>query len=215
VILFKDVCIEFNSSCKLKNIEFNIKRNEFVFIYNENSLILKILRELLSSERKPDSGIIRWWNEYIPAKGGLGIVYLKNILLLERTLEDNLNFIMEVKGIPSLYHKVQIERIINIVDLKYMLNTKINKFLPYQLIRANIAQALLNFPGIIILEDPMLNIDELNSRGIIHLLEEINKQGITIIYLSSEKSILKCSKKRIIYIETENSRCEKKKDSYV
>lgn len=189
---------------RLENISFSIKRNEFAFIYTDKKT-LGILRELMSGVKKPDSGIIRLLNagkSLSMYKSGVGIVFSDNILLPERTLVENLKFIMEIKQQPFAYFKYRINRVLDLVKLGSYCNSKPGELLPHQLKRANFAQALLTYPSIIILEDPTYSLDEVNSRAIFHLSEEINKLGTTIVFLTTDEEIIgHDGEKKVVYLK--------------
>ncbi len=192
---------------RLENITFSIKRNEFVFIYTDEEA-LSVLRELISGVKQPDSGIIKLLNKDDSAlkifENEVGIVFKDNILLPERTVAENLKFVMEIKKQPLVYFQHRSKRILDLVNIKSYHNSKPKELLPHQLKRANIAQALLTYPSILILEDPTYSLDEVNSRAIFHLSEEINQLGTTIVFLTTDKDIISQNKeKRVVYLKQE------------
>lgn len=200
MILFSHVYKEVNGDIVLRDINFNIKKDEFAFIYNENENVLVALRKLLCNKEKPDRGFVRLFNK---VKNNIelynyriGIVYKENILLNNRNLKENLKFVLTVKGLSYNYYRNRIKRVLKIVDLETESLKLPSSLLPHQLKRANIAQALLAYPSLIILENPTYNLDEVNSRGIYNLLKEINNMGITIVLLTSDDSLIPGSKNR-------------------
>lgn len=211
--------IVFNRVCKngLKNLSFNINRGEFVYIYDASERVLEVLRDLMSGKEKPESGVIRWLNCYNfnpeLLKGDIGVVFKDNILLPDRTLAENLQFIMEIKGLNRGYFNLRLIRVLNIVGLEGYQNFRPGELLGHQLVRANIAQALLNYPSILILEDPSSRLDEVNSQAIIHLLKKINRLSLTVILLSSDKRLVLGDDIRVIRLE-KGRRNEKKKGFY-
>lgn len=198
MILFNNVYKEKDGKVILKDVNFHIKREEFALIYNKNELSLKTLRKLLCKREDPDQGFIRLFNkvndniEFYNYK--IGVVYQDNILLKKRNIKENLRFILSIKGLSGKYYKNRVNRVLEIVDLKSEIFKKPDQLLPHQLKRANIAQALLAFPSLIILENPTSHLDEVNSRGIYNLLKRINNLGITIVLLSSDGNLIPASK---------------------
>lgn len=211
--------IVFNRVCKngLKNLSFNINRGEFVYIYDASERVLEMLRDLMSGKEKPESGVISWLNCYNfnpeLLKGDIGVVFKDNILLPDRTLAENLQFIMEIKGLNRAHFNLRLIRVLNIVGLEGYQNFRPGELLGHQLVRANIAQALLNYPSILILEDPSSRLDEVNSQAIIHLLKKINRLSLTVILLSSDKRLVLGDDIRVIRLE-KGRRNEKKKGFY-
>lgn len=119
----------------------------------------------------------------------LGIVYRDNILLKDRNLKENLKFILNIKNPPVFSRYRRINKILNIVDLDYCTELNPEELNSHQLIRANLAQALLSIPDILILEDPFYKLDELNHRSLVKALKNIvNKLSITILLLTTDTS---------------------------
>lgn len=190
---------------ELKDLTFSINRGEFVFIFNDRREILELLFKLISGEVRPDNGIIRWLKNFSynseANKREMGIVYNDNIFLPTRTIRENMNFIMEVRGGSQKYYESRVKKVLNIVGLFKKADCYPGELLPHQIVRANIAQALLNYPSIIILDDPTKNLDEVNSQAIFHLVEKINKLSTTVVFLSSDKDIIIRNRKRLINLE--------------
>ncbi len=191
----------------LDNISFNIKRNEIAIIHNENYKILQILLNLIRGKIEPASGVIRLLDSYEAGEKILkyerGIVFKESILLDNRSLRENFQFVVEIMGLNSSYLKNRIKKTLKLVNLKDYEDRKPSTLPLHYVKRANIACALLSYPSILILDNPFNNIDEINSRGIYHLLEKINKLGITVLILNCQNNFLIKNKKqrRIIYLQ--------------
>jgi len=190
----------------LENISFNIKRNEIVIIHNSNHTLLRLLLDLIRGKKEPDSGIIRLLNNYQSGEKILaheiGIVFKESLLLDNRNLIDNFKFIIDIMGLNRIYFNARIKKILKLVNLQTCKNLTPDRLSLHRQKRADIACALLVYPSILILNNPFMGLDEINSRAIYHLLEEINCLGITILILNSEQNFLvnKKRQKRIIYL---------------
>jgi ABC-type ATPase involved in cell division len=201
----------FNQVCKdeLINLTFTINNGEFVYIYEQDIHKLQLLRDLMQGVTEPESGLIKRLNDTHISRD-IGVVFRENILLPERTLRENFRFIMEVKGIKTVSFKTRLRKIVDIVGLKGLEELRPGQLLTHQLVRANIAQALLGYPSILILEDPTVVLDEVNSQGIFRLLKNINRFSITIVLLTSKRKPVHGDKIRIIKLEESNPKGEKK-----
>lgn len=78
--------------------------------------------------------------------------------------------------------------------------------------RVNIANALMCSPKIIIADEPTTALDTVVQRQVMDLLQELNQQGVSIIFVSHDLNIVKqyC---RSIYVMTEGSVVESGKVS--
>ncbi len=195
----------------IKNLSFYIGYGEYVYLFSRNKMVVTELFKLLKGTIKPDKGVINWVNHKNKPghpQSDIGLVFKENILLPERNLQENLRYVMEIKGLDMTCSQIRIKRILEVVDLFYCRNIKPGELLPHQLLRANIALAILNYPSVLILEEPTHQLDQVNTQAIIHLLRDLNKLSMTIIILSS-KNLLNNKGIRIINLK-ENVNPEKR-----
>lgn len=121
----------------------------------------------------------------------LGIVFQDFKLLNDRTVRDNLQFVLKATGWKD--KKAIASKIDEVLD-KVGMKTKNFKF-PYQLSggeqqRIAIARALLNDPELILADEPTGNLDPQTSVEVIELLREINKNGNTILMATHDYALL-------------------------
>ncbi|MGM0409984.1 MAG: hypothetical protein ACQEQF_04400 [Bacillota bacterium] len=194
MIIFSQVKKRVNEEITLKNMNFLIKKNDFVFIKEKNREVMKTITLLLSGRLKADYGLIKV-NYIRKTKNNsckdISIVHFDNIFLKNRNIEENLRFVLNLYSIKKYQAEFQIKRCLNIVDLKDYNSLLVKDLLPQQKLRLSIARSLLLRPSIIILEDPIYYLDEVNSQAIFHLLKKINKLNITIIFICSNEKFLR------------------------
>ena len=121
----------------------------------------------------------------------IGIVFQDFNLLNDRTVYDNLLFVLKATGWKN---KGEMELKINTVLEKVDMKSKGFK-MPFQLSggeqqRVAIARALLNNPEMILADEPTGNLDPKTSIEIMHVLEEINKLGITILMATHDYALI-------------------------
>ena len=213
LILFSQVNKKVNKDIALKNLNFNIKRNEFVFIYENKRELIKTISSLLSGKSSPDKGLIRINNQkkFSPEiKKKIAVIHDDNLFLSDRSIEENFKFILGLFGKRKKYPDLRIKKLLKIVDLEKYNKYKPGELLAHQYIRASIARSLLLYPSIIVMEDPLINIDEVNTQAIYHLLKKINKFNITIVFICSELNFIKRNKsEKIIYLNENHYSSEK------
>ena len=121
----------------------------------------------------------------------LGIVFQDFKLLNDRTIKDNLLFVLRATGwTDQKAMSSKIEEVLSKVGMK----TKDFKF-PYQLSggeqqRIAIARALLNDPELILADEPTGNLDPQTSVEVMEVLREINKNGNTILMATHDYALL-------------------------
>lgn len=120
----------------------------------------------------------------------LGIVFQDFQLLTDRTVNDNLKFVLRATGWTD---KGQVDQRVSDVLDKVGLATKGFK-MPHELSggeqqRVAIARALLNDPEVILADEPTGNLDPETSEGIISLLLDISKTGRAVLIATHDINI--------------------------
>jgi cell division transport system ATP-binding protein len=121
----------------------------------------------------------------------LGIVFQDFKLLPDRTINGNLEFVLKATGWTDKTEiSERIEKVLTKVDMK----TKGFKY-PHELSggeqqRIAIARALLNDPELILADEPTGNLDPQTSVEVMKVLQEINKNGRTILMATHDYALL-------------------------
>jgi cell division transport system ATP-binding protein len=185
----------------LSGVNFTIRKNEFVYLVGKTgsgktSLLKTFYGELPVVEGTVnvagyDLGTIRVKD--IPfLRRKLGIVFQDFQLLPDRSVNENLHFVMKATGWKDK-HKMDV-RTQEVLD-KVGLGTKGFK-MPHQLSggeqqRVAIARALVNDPEVILADEPTGNLDPETSEGIMNLLFEISKSGRAILMATHNYSLFR------------------------
>ena len=219
IINIEGVDIEQIDNQIFRNISLKIKPGEFLYLIGDTGSGKSSLLKALYAEIKVDAGNISVANvdlnkikrkEIPKLRRKIGIVFQDFQLLNDRTVGDNLEFVLKATG---WHDKTEISKRINEV-LENVHLDKVKEKMPYELSggeqqRAAIARALLNHPEIILADEPTGNLDPNKSEKIIELLKEINEKGTTILiathdYLIIEKypaRTIKCAEQQVIEVD--------------
>ncbi len=131
----------------------------------------------------------------------MGVVFQDFQLLMDRSIEDNLSFVLHATGWKD---EKAISKRIDEVLTSVGMDKKAHK-MPHQLSggeqqRVAIARALLNKPKVILADEPTGNLDNETADGIMRLLTEINKEGTAIVMVTHNRGLLEKYKGRVIEI---------------
>ena len=136
----------------------------------------------------------------------LGVVFQDFRLLMDRSVWENLDFILKATGWKD--RKAADARIDEVLEAVGM-TTKAHK-MPHQLSggeqqRIAIARALLNSPEVILADEPTGNLDEETAEEILRLLNRLNKEnGTTLIMVTHDRSIVERYPGRVFLCQDEN-----------
>jgi cell division transport system ATP-binding protein len=221
VLRVKEASIFQDQNPVLSNISFEIEKGEFVFIIGRTgsgkSSLLKTLYADLPL-RLGDISIAGFTireikNNQVPLlRRKIGIIFQDFQLLADRTVGDNLIFVMKATGWKdSAKMKNRLAEVLMQVGLG-----AVEKKLPHQLSggeqqRVVIARALINEPVILIADEPTGNLDPEVSNGILKVFQQINKSGTAILMATHSYGlikkfparVLKCEEGRILDSNTE------------
>ncbi|MBR4775067.1 MAG: ATP-binding cassette domain-containing protein [Bacteroidales bacterium] len=120
----------------------------------------------------------------------LGVVFQDFQLLTDRSVEDNLAFVLKATGWKD---RILIDHRISEVLEDVGMGTKAHK-MPHQLSggeqqRIAIARALLNKPSVILADEPTGNLDGETADEILQLLVDLNHNGTAIVMVTHNKAI--------------------------
>ncbi|HOP05048.1 MAG TPA: ATP-binding cassette domain-containing protein [Tenuifilaceae bacterium] len=221
IIQFKNVSIFQNDNLILSNVSLNIEKGQFIYLIGKvgsgkTSLIKTINAEL---PLKTGEGTVTGFDlkkikrKQIPyLRRKIGIVFQDFQLLSDRSVNDNLLFVLKATGWKNKQAmKERIDDVLDKVGLKY------KEFkMPHQLSggeqqRVVIARALLNNPEIILADEPTGNLDPETSDEIMKILFDIAASGRAVIMATHNYSLLKkfpsktlkCEKTKLV--ETEHT----------
>jgi len=185
----------------LSNVNLRVGKGEFIYLVGRvgsgKSSLIKTLNAQIPL--KEGVGLVAGYDlskikkkevPYLRRK--IGIVFQDFQLLTDRSVNENLEFVLKATGWKS---RTEIDTRIGEVLEKVGLGLKGHK-MPHQLSggeqqRVVIGRALLNDPEIILADEPTGNLDPETSEGILRLLTEISKTGRAVVVATHNYTLLK------------------------
>ncbi|PTM03227.1 MAG: phosphonate ABC transporter ATP-binding protein [Bacteroidetes bacterium] len=215
ILRLNQACIKQGDNVILDEVELLIKKGDFQYLIGstgsgKSSLLKTLYGDLpLSSGTGHVCGInlVNLKEKQIPAlRRKLGIVFQDFQLLTDRSVFDNLKFVLQATGWKSKTDiKKKIEEVLTKVNME-----SLSAKMPFQLSggeqqRVSIARALLNDPELILADEPTGNLDPSTSEEIMILLEEISNSGRALLMATHDYSLilkfphetLKCSQGKV------------------
>ena len=217
VIFFKDADITSGESIVVYGMDMEVREGDLVYIVGKvgtgkTSIIRTIIAEnpLQRGEAEVCGyNLAKIRTRDIPMlRRKLGVVFQDFQLLMDRSVEANLEFVLKSTGWKD--REAMDKRISEVLDAVGM-QTKAHK-MPHQLSggeqqRIAIARAILNSPEVIIADEPTGNLDAETADGILQLLMRINReQGTAIVMVTHNRSIIDRYPGRVF--ETKDETCK-------
>lgn len=211
IISLKDVSVYQKENLVLSDVTFDVGRGEFVYLIGKTgsgkSSLMKILYADLpmrdGEARIGEQDIKKIRNKEIPKlRRNIGIIFQDFQLLHDRSVKDNLMFVMKATGWKDKKEmETRLQDVLNWVGL----GTKGFK-MPHQLAggeqqRVVIARALINDPEIILADEPTGNLDPETSREIMELIFKLRESGRVIIMATHDYSLMDDFPARVLKCE--------------
>lgn len=197
----------------LRNVNLHLEKGEFVYLIGKtgsgkSSLLKTIYGEIELSE---GSGQITTFDlrkikrKEIPyLRRKLGIVFQDFQLLSDRTVLNNLIFVMRATGWKNKKEiKARAEEVLSLVGLDHKGNKMPHELSGGEQQRVSIARALLNKPALILADEPTGNLDPETSQEIMGVLLAIAKEGTSVLMATHDLSIMEQFPSRTIRVENE------------
>ena len=197
----------------LHDISLQIYAGEFVFLVGHSGSGKSTFIKLITRELKPSSGHIYVADEDLTTMRDWRVPYLRrNIgcvfqdfkLLPNKTVFENVSFALEVIGKSRHVIKTQVPEVLRLVGLQDKLNKRPDQLSGGEQQRVSIARAIVNRPPLLVCDEPTGNLDPQTSRGIMDLLERINRTGTTVVVATHDREMVDNMRRRVIALDRGN-----------
>jgi len=222
VVDVRNACIFQEHQVVLEDVHFSVAQGEFVYLVGrtgsgKSSLMRTLYADLPLRIGEMDVAgyaikkISRSDVPYLRRK--MGIIFQDFQLFADRTVDENLNFVMRATGWKE---RASMKKRLVEVLMQVGLGSAGTK-LPHQLSggeqqRVAIARSLINKPILLVADEPTGNLDPSVSEGILSLFQEINQQGTTVLMATHSHEfvrnyparVLKCEHGRLLDSQRED-----------
>lgn len=201
LIRYTDVEIHQQGLCVLNDVNLELHKGEFVYLVGKvgsgkTSLLKTFYGELdIASGEAEVLGydMLHIKRKHIPQlRRKLGIVFQDFQLLTDRTVYDNLEFVLRATGWKSKGEiKDKIEEVLNLVGMSNKGYKLPNELSGGEQQRIVIARAVLNSPEIILADEPTGNLDSETGHAIAELLHGISEAGALVVMTTHNLQLLR------------------------
>ena len=222
VVKVEGACIFQEHNVVLEDVNFIVGKGEFVYIIGrtgsgKSSLLRTLYADLELRLGEMEVAGYRIKEIKLPEvpylRRRLGIIFQDFQLFADRTIDENLKFVMRATGWKD---RTKMKQRLSDVLVRVGLGSAGSKK-PHQLSggeqqRVAIARALINEPVLLVADEPTGNLDPQVSEGIFKLFLEINQQGTTVLMATHNHEFVKKYPARVLKCENGRLRDSLKED---
>ena len=221
LIHYTDVEIHQQELCVLSDVNLQLHKGEFVYLVGKvgsgkTSLLKTFYGELDVASGEAEVLGYRMTSikrKHIPQlRRKLGIVFQDFQLLTDRTVNDNLEFVLRATGWKNKQEiRERIAEVLNLVGMEnkgYKLPNELSGGEQHRIV---IARAVLNSPEIILADEPTGNLDVETGKAIVELLHNICQAGSLVVMTTHNLQLVteypgqvyRCAEHRIVNVTDE------------
>lgn len=204
LIQIKDLSKEFisqnNKVTALSDINLNISKGDIYGIIGMSGAGKSTLVRCINFLERPTTGTVIIGDKDLSklndsqlrmVRRKVGMIFQQFNLLMQRNVEDNICFPLEITGISKNEGRKRAAELLELVGLSNKSKAYPSQLSGGQKQRVAIARALATNPEILLCDEATSALDPTTTRSILELLKDINKKlGITIIIITHEMAVV-------------------------
>ena len=210
MVEFKNISFSYSKDSGVYDIDLKVDDSEFCFLVGptgsgKSSLLKMIYFDILPSEGEID---VLGYNSKKTKKNSIhklrkkiGVIFQDYKLLKQRTVYENIALPLHINGVGRKKIKDNVEEALELTDLLDYQDKYPNQLSGGEQQRVCIARAIVKNPELILADEPTGNLDPAAAHKILKILEQINKEGTTIIMATHNYKLISDRDYRIIELK--------------
>jgi len=191
----------------VRELNITIEQGEFVFLIGSSGAGKSTMLKLLGGEIPPDEGMalvddVNIARYFGPWKARLirtfGIVSQQSMLIRKRTIMENLLLAARARGMQRRNATAAAIKALGLVGLPSVGNCYPAELSIGEVRRVELARALLSSPPILLLDELTANLDDDTIWDVLHLLNELNSKGTTVVMATHASQFVNIMRRRVV-----------------
>jgi iron(III) transport system ATP-binding protein len=188
----------FGTRVAINQLSLRIERSERLVLFGPSGCGKTTVLRLLAGLEIPEQGSIRLDGRLVasagknfipPEKRDVGMVFQDLALWPHMTVQQNLMFSLNARGVQKREGKVRVREMLHCVGLEHRIEAKPHQLSGGEQQRVALARALVARPSILLMDEPLSSLDDERKRAIASdLLGLQNQLGFTLIYVTHDRA---------------------------
>ena len=210
MVEFKNISFSYSKDSGIYNIDLKVADSEFCFLVGptgsgKSSILKMIYFDILPSEGEIDvlgyNSKKTKKNKIHKLRKKIGVIFQDYKLLKQRTVYENIALPLHINGVGRKKIKDNVEEALELTDLLDFQDKYPNQLSGGEQQRVCIARAIVKNPELILADEPTGNLDPAAAHKILKILEQINKEGTTVIMATHNYKLISDRDYRIIELK--------------
>ncbi len=178
----------------LAGVSFEVKEGEFVAVMGPSGCGKSTLLNILGLLDNPTGGSYSLLGNEVAnlkekdrtrfRKGNIGFVFQSFNLIDELSVAENVELPLIYMGVKPAERKERVKKMLDRMNISHRADHFPQQLSGGQQQRVAIARALVSNPKLILADEPTGNLDSKNGQEVMLLLQELNREGTTIIMVT-------------------------------
>ena len=178
----------------LGGVSFEVKEGEFVAVMGPSGCGKSTLLNILGLLDNPTSGSYQLLGNEVGClrekertqfrKGNLGFVFQSFNLIDEMTVFENVELPLVYMGVKASERKRRVNEMLDRMNISHRAGHFPQQLSGGQQQRVARARAVVSNPKLVLADEPTGNLDSKNGQEVMALLQELNREGTTIIMVT-------------------------------
>ena len=188
----------FGERVVINELSLRIERSERLVLFGPSGCGKTTVLRLLAGLEIPEQGSIRIESRLVASAGknlippenrDLGMVFQDLALWPHMTVQENLAFGLNARGVQKHEAKVRVREMLHRVGLEHRIDAKPHQLSGGEQQRVALARALVSRPSILLMDEPLSSLDDERKGAIASDLLGLHKQfGFTLIYVTHDRA---------------------------
>ena len=208
-ISIENVTKRYGNNTVIPNLSLNIKNGEFFTLLGPSGCGKTTILRMIAGFNTIEAGIIKFDNEIIndiPAyKRNIGMVFQNYAIFPHLTVRENIEYGLKLRKLPKEKIKEKVDNILYAVKIEEYQNKLPEILSGGQQQRVALARAIVISPNVLIMDEPLSNLDAKLRIEMRNVIKDIKKQiGITTVYVTHDQEEALAISDRIAIIKDGN-----------